>query len=160
MIRIKKYGNRRLYNTATSSYVNLEELAGLIRAGHAIEVVDVQTEEDLTRQVLLQVLLEQQGALGALPPSLLHRIIRAADPANPLQKLWMTQLGMGLDLLDAQLQAFDRQFGTSPKPPPAAAPAPPPPAPEAAPPQEPEPAEELDALRSRLADLEKRLSKR
>ncbi|NOY27753.1 MAG: hypothetical protein GXP62_17965, partial [Oligoflexia bacterium] len=59
MVRtIKKYSNRRLYDTAASGYINLQDLAALVRSGEDIRVVDVETEADLTRQILLQIVLE------------------------------------------------------------------------------------------------------
>ena len=58
MVIIKKYGNRRLYDSARSRYINLEELAAIIRAGEAVQVVDAKTNEDLTHEVLMQVVLE------------------------------------------------------------------------------------------------------
>lgn len=164
MIIIKKYSNRRLYDTSTSSYVNLTQIADRIRQGHRIKVVDAKEGEDLTQQVLLQVLLEHQGGLEMLPVGLLHRIIRATND-NPLQRMALKQLAAGMNLLDQQLGAFERQAGwTVDEPPPpgdASGPA------RTAAPERDEPDEdddreandaEMDDLRARLAALEQRLS--
>ena len=63
MVIIKKYGNRRLYDSARSRYINLEELAAIIRAGEAVQVVDAKTNEDLTHEVLMQVVLTNKVAV-------------------------------------------------------------------------------------------------
>ncbi len=60
-IVIKKYANRRLYNTETSSYVTLDDLAALVREGRDFVVRDAKTGEDLTRQVLTQIIFEQES---------------------------------------------------------------------------------------------------
>ncbi|MFH2009599.1 MAG: polyhydroxyalkanoate synthesis regulator DNA-binding domain-containing protein [bacterium] len=73
---IKKYGNRRLYDTRQSKYITLEDLAGIVQAGDSVKVIDSSTERDLTRQVLTQVILEQQETLEIVPVELLHAVIR------------------------------------------------------------------------------------
>ncbi len=75
-ILIKKYGNRRLYDTFRSRYITLDDLAGIVRDGATVKVVEASTDRDLTRQVLLQVLLEQQEALNMVPVELLHAVLR------------------------------------------------------------------------------------
>lgn len=163
---IKKYSNRRLYDTSTSTYVNFDQLAALVRAGEEVKVLDVQSGEDITRATLLQVVLESQGASALFPPGLLHRIIRFSA-AGPGQAVFLQQVGMGLELLDVQLTRLERQMGwfKADVPPPAPGPAAPPPADDEPPPADegarppPRPAAEaeLDALRERLAALEGRL---
>jgi polyhydroxyalkanoate synthesis repressor PhaR len=76
-VLIKKYGNRRLYDTRQSRYITLEELAGVVRAGASVQVVDARGGQDLTRQVLTQVILEAQDRLALIPVELLHALIRA-----------------------------------------------------------------------------------
>ena len=78
---IKKYGNRRLYDTSFSRYVTLEELAAKIRAGADVRVVDAQTDEDLTQGTLTQILLESGSASKVLPVQLLTQMIRLSDDA-------------------------------------------------------------------------------
>ena len=75
MTRIKKYGNRRLYNTETSKYMNMEELGALVRGGELVEVVDATSGEDLTRAVLLQLIVEDPQGAAMFPVGLLHRIV-------------------------------------------------------------------------------------
>jgi polyhydroxyalkanoate synthesis repressor PhaR len=73
---VKKYANRRLYNTATSSYVTLEDLAQMIKAGGDFVVYDAKTGEDITRSVLTQIIVEQeQKGQNLLPISFLRQLI-------------------------------------------------------------------------------------
>jgi polyhydroxyalkanoate synthesis repressor PhaR len=80
-IVIKKYGNRRLYDTDESRYVTLDELAAKIRAGAELRVVDAQTGEDLTQATLTQIVLETGHAARFLPVQLLTQMIRLSDDA-------------------------------------------------------------------------------
>ncbi len=160
---IKKYTNRRLYDTSSSSYVNLESLAELIRSGEMVKIIDAQSGGDLTRLILMQIILETQGALELMPVGLLHRMIRLGAH-NPMHAMFRQQLAVGLDMIDAQISRMEAQFHTlypNATPPPAATPSSPP-APDAPPakPPPPEPSEageDLDAFRARLAALEARL---
>ncbi len=98
---IKKYANRRLYNTETSSYVTLEDLADLVREGRDFVVRDAKTGEDLTRQVLAQIIFEQENK-GAtlLPEDFLRQLIR----------FYGDSLGQMLPrYLEAAMQAFVHQ---------------------------------------------------
>ncbi len=78
-ITIKKYANRRLYNTGTSAYVTLEDLADMVKKGEDFVVYDAKTGEDITRSVLTQIIFEQEGKNGQtlLPITFLA-------PAHPL----------------------------------------------------------------------------
>ena len=77
---IKRYSNRKLYDTQESRYVILEELEELIRAGKDISVVDVSTGEDLTSVTLAQVILENERSHRAgLPPAFLHQLIKHGE---------------------------------------------------------------------------------
>jgi polyhydroxyalkanoate synthesis repressor PhaR len=80
-ILIKKYGNRRLYDTGDSRYITLEELATKIRMGADVRVVDAQTGDDLTQQTLAQLVLETGNAAKFLPVQLLTQMIRLSDDA-------------------------------------------------------------------------------
>jgi len=80
-VLIKKYGNRRLYDTSDSRYVTLDELAQKIRAGAELRVVDAQTGEDLTQATLTQLVLETGHAARFLPVQLLTQMIRLSDDA-------------------------------------------------------------------------------
>lgn len=73
---IKKYANRRLYDTSTSSYVTLDHLSELVRREVDFEVVDAKSGEDLTRQVLTQIIFEKENkGEGALPVNFLRKLI-------------------------------------------------------------------------------------
>jgi polyhydroxyalkanoate synthesis repressor PhaR len=76
---IKKYGNRRLYDTGDSKYITLEELATKVRGGTDVRVVDAKTNEDLTQATLTQVILESGSAHRTLPVPLLTQMIRLGD---------------------------------------------------------------------------------
>jgi len=77
-ITIKKYANRRLYNTGTSTYVTLEDLAAMVKTGEDFIVYDAKTGEDITRSVLAQIIFEQENKEGQslLPIAFLRQLIR------------------------------------------------------------------------------------
>lgn len=77
---IRKYGNRRLYDTSTSRYINLEEIAALVRNGTDVKVLDVKTGEDLTRVTLTQIIVEEaKEQPSGLPLEFLRQLILASD---------------------------------------------------------------------------------
>ena len=77
---IKRYSNRKLYDTQESRYVTLEELEELIRAGREISVVDVSTGEDLTSVTLAQIILEnERNHRATLPTAFLHQLIKHGE---------------------------------------------------------------------------------
>lgn len=77
---VKKYANRRLYNTASSSYVTLEDLSKMVRDGDDFVVFDAKTGEDLTRSILTQIILEEDGkGRNLLPTKFLRQLIRYYD---------------------------------------------------------------------------------
>src|SRR6266849_1149518 len=77
---IKRYSNRKLYDTQESRYVTLEELEELIRAGKEITVVDVSTGEDLTSVTLAQIILEsERNHRATLPTAFLHQLIKHGE---------------------------------------------------------------------------------
>ncbi len=78
---IKKYGNRRLYDTARSRYITLEELADIVRREEGVRVVDAKSGEDLTTSTLAQIIVEGRGAARLLPQPLLVQLIRMGDDA-------------------------------------------------------------------------------
>lgn len=80
-VLIKKYGNRRLYDTGTSRYITLEELAGKIQGGTDVRVVDAKSGADLTQATLTQIIIESRNAGGMLPVPLLTQLIRLGDDA-------------------------------------------------------------------------------
>lgn len=79
-IVVKKYANRRLYDTETSSYITLEDMCKYVKAGKDFVVVDAKTEQDLTRQVLTQIILEREiNGSSLLPAEFLRSVIRFYD---------------------------------------------------------------------------------
>lgn len=78
---VKKYGNRRLYDTEASRYITLAELTQRIQSGIEVTVVDAKSGEDLTAGTLTQVIVEGRGASKLLPVPLLHQLIRLGDDA-------------------------------------------------------------------------------
>lgn len=75
---IKRYASRRLYNTETSDYVTLEDIAGFIRAGREVQIVDLKTGDDLTRQYLLQIVAEHESKGDTvLPTNVLTDLVRS-----------------------------------------------------------------------------------
>ena len=81
MLVVKKYPNRRLYDTAESRYITLEDLAARIKAGSDVLVQDATTGADLTQGTLTQIILESRGGARLLPVPLLVRLIRLGDEA-------------------------------------------------------------------------------
>lgn len=78
---IKRYGSRKLYDSVGSRYVSMQELAAMIRSGEEVEVVDNDTGEDVTVQVLTRVVSEQGRRGSSFPSGLLHDLIRAGEEA-------------------------------------------------------------------------------
>ncbi len=165
---IKKYGNRRLYDTSASTYINLGELAALLKSGEDVRVEDATTKADLTRELYFQVLFEHEGAMDFLPLGMLRRIIRATGD-DPGQRVLRQQLGQAFHLLSDQLDRMEATFGPfTPRPAPSqTASSPRAPEPEPAEPEAPQPTpaaeprtpDDLAALRERLAALEGRLGR-
>ena len=86
---IKKYGNRRLYDTAGSRYVNLDDIAGLIRNGLDVKVVDARNGQDLTRVTLTQIITEDaKDKPTGLPLELLRQLIIASDEVRQEFVMW------------------------------------------------------------------------
>ena len=77
VVVIKKYANRRLYNTESSSYITLDHLAAMTREGREFRVVDARTDEDITHNVLTQIIMEEEGrgAQPMLPVNFLRQLI-------------------------------------------------------------------------------------
>ncbi|HET7441067.1 MAG TPA: polyhydroxyalkanoate synthesis regulator DNA-binding domain-containing protein [Terriglobales bacterium] len=89
IILIKKYGNRRLYDTAGSRYVNLEDIAALIRQGKDVKVVDAKNDQDLTRITLTQIITEDaKEKPTGLPLELLRQLIVASDEVSQEFVMW------------------------------------------------------------------------
>lgn len=78
---VKRYSNRRLYDTDSSRYVTLDEVAERIRKGEDVRFVDAPTGDDITQGFLAQIILEGRGAAKLLPVPLLYRMVRMGDDA-------------------------------------------------------------------------------
>jgi len=76
---VKKYGNRRLYDTESSRYITLEDLAQIVKTGRDIRVMDAKTNKDLTKSVLLQIITEREKDHDLLPVSFLKKMIQLSD---------------------------------------------------------------------------------
>ena len=95
---IKKYANRRLYNTGTSTYVTLEDLADMVKNGEIFTVVDAKSGEDITRTVLTQIIFEQENkGQNLLPITFLRQLIRFYG--DSIQNLIPTYLDFSIDSL-------------------------------------------------------------
>ena len=158
-VLIKKYGNRRLYDSSNSQYVNLDDIAAFIREGQEVKVVDAKTDQDLTRVTLTQIITEDaKDKPTGLPLELLRQLIVASDEVR--QEFVMWYLKSAFDTYQKVQDAVQSRLGRSAirhsvagghdeevhrrrRLPPARA----------------EPDRELDALRKRVAELEARLEK-
>jgi polyhydroxyalkanoate synthesis repressor PhaR len=111
-IVIKKYANRRLYNTGASAYVTLEHLAELVRKGADFVVYDAKTNEDITRQVLTQIIFDEETrGQNILPIQFLRQLIRMYG--DQMQTLMApAYLEASLDAFAKQQEAFREQFST------------------------------------------------
>jgi len=109
-IVIKKYANRRLYNTHSSSYVTLDHLSELVKAGTDFVVFDAKTNEDITRQVLTQIIFEAENTdENLLPIQFLRQLIQLYG--NQMQSLVPGYLEMSLDAFARQQDKMREQMG-------------------------------------------------
>jgi polyhydroxyalkanoate synthesis repressor PhaR len=110
-ITIKKYANRRLYNTGTSTYVTLEDLATMVKDGDDFVVFDAKTGEDITRAVLAQIIFEQEnkeGGQNLLPINFLRQLIRFYG--DSMQMLVPRYLEVSLESLTREQEKFRNQM--------------------------------------------------
>ena len=109
---IKKYANRRLYNTATSSYVTLDNLSDMVRQGVDFVVYDAKSGDDITRTVLAQIIFEEEShGQNLLPIQFLRQLI--SFYGDSMQNLLPTYLEMSLDGFAKQQDRFRSQFSTA-----------------------------------------------
>ena len=174
---IKRYASRRLYNTETSDYVTLEDIATLIREGREVQIVDLKSGDDLTRQYLLQIIAEHESrGESVLPVDVLNDLVRSyMTPGGSVvpqflqasfemlrsgQSQMMDQMTAmnpmakmpGFEMMQAQQEAFMKAMtgGLG------SAWGSSGPAPEA---EEKDGGEDLDAIKKQLAELQDKLSK-
>ncbi|MEO9697796.1 MAG: polyhydroxyalkanoate synthesis repressor PhaR [Tateyamaria sp.] len=173
---IKRYASRRLYNTETSDYVTLEDISGFIRDGREVQIVDLKTGDDLTRQYLLQIIAEHESrGDNVLPTDVLTDLVRSymGGGASVVPQFLQTSFDMlregqskvienvsamnpmtkmpGFEMMQAQQEAFMKAMTGGITPGWSAS-------------EEPEPetkeeAEDLATIKKQLAELQAKLSK-
>lgn len=175
---IKRYASRRLYNTETSDYVTLEDISGFIRDGREVQIIDLKTGDDLTRQYLLQIIAEHESrGESVLPVDVLNDLVRSYmgggtsvvpqflqasfDMLRDGQSKMIDGIGSinpmakvpGFDAMQAQQQAFMKAMtgGLGQWSGPASD--------TDASPDTKEAGEDLDSIKKQLAELQQKLSK-
>ena len=109
-VKIKKYTNRRLYNTETSAYVTLDDLAQMVKDDKDFVVVDAKSGTDLTHSVLTQIILDQEGrGQNLMPVNFLRQLIRFYG--HGMEKLVPSYLEMSLDTFTKEQDRYMSQFG-------------------------------------------------
>jgi len=109
-VTIKKYANRRLYDTESSAYITLDRLAQMVREGREFEVVDAKTGEDITRQVLTQIIVDEEARGGAtmLPINFLKQLIGLYG--NSMQNFVPSYLEAAMDAFQRNQSAAKDAF--------------------------------------------------
>lgn len=148
-IVIRKYGNRRLYDITNSRYVNLDEVAHMVRDGRDVQVVDAVTNDDLTRAVLTQIIVEQaRDEDSVLPLDILRQMVAVSGKAS--SETALTYMKAVFDMYqNAYRTVAAPALGVTPRasaPPAAAAPV-------------PDEEMSVEALRRRVRDLESSVSR-
>lgn len=105
---IKRYGNRRLYNTETGTYVTYQDLIAIIRAGHDIQVIDSTSQADVTKAVLMQAILEEEKNTNLLPLPFLFQILRSRE--DSIQDFLKNHLAASFEAYLKTKEEFDRRF--------------------------------------------------
>jgi polyhydroxyalkanoate synthesis repressor PhaR len=109
-VTIKKYANRRLYDTESSAYITLDRLAEMVRQGREFEVVDAKTGEDITRQVLTQIIVDEEARGSTmLPVNFLKQLIGLYG--NSMQGMVPQYLEAAMDAFQRNQSAFQDAFG-------------------------------------------------
>ena len=112
---IKRYASRRLYNTETSDYVTLEDIAGFIRAGREVQIVDLKTGDDLTRQYLLQIVAEHESKGDTvLPTNVLTDLVRSYTTG--MQAVLPQFLSASFEMLREGQSKMMENLGSMPNP--------------------------------------------
>ncbi|MEY9755515.1 polyhydroxyalkanoate synthesis repressor PhaR [Bradyrhizobium yuanmingense] len=110
---IKKYANRRLYNTGTNTYVTLEDLAAMVKDGEDFLVYDAKTGDDITRSVLAQIIFEQENKAGQnlLPTTFLRQLIRFYG--DSMQMVVPKYLEQSIATLTQEQEKFRKQIANT-----------------------------------------------
>jgi polyhydroxyalkanoate synthesis repressor PhaR len=112
---IKRYASRRLYNTETSDYVTLEDIAGFIRSGREVQIVDLKSGDDLTRQYLLQIVAEHESKGDTvLPTNVLTDLVRSY--ATNMQAVMPQFLQASFEMLREGQSKMVENLSTMPNP--------------------------------------------
>ena len=112
---VKRYASRRLYNTETSDYVTLEDIAGFIRAGREVQIIDLKSGDDLTRQYLLQIVAEHESkGDNVLPLGVLTDLVRSYT--SEMQSVVPAFLAASFDMLRDGQSKIIENLGTIPNP--------------------------------------------
>lgn len=112
---IKRYASRRLYNTETSDYVTLEDIAGFIRDGREVKIVDLKSGDDLTRQYLLQIVAEHESrGENVLPLGVLNDLVRSYS--TQAQSVVPQFLAMSFEMLRDGQSKMMENLGSIPNP--------------------------------------------
>jgi polyhydroxyalkanoate synthesis repressor PhaR len=137
---IKKYGNRRLYDTRRSRYVTLEEVLEVVAAGEEIRVVDAKTQEDLTKRIVTKIIFleEERRNLDLLPLEFLRKLVQHRD--DSLREFYQRYLALSLEVYRSSQEKMQELVAPAPPPPSAVS-------------------EELAELKARIASLEARVRK-
>ena len=156
---IKRYASRRLYNTETSDYVTLEDISGFIRDGREVQIVDLKSGDDLTRQYLLQIIAEHESrGESVLPVDVLNDLVRSymggnASVVPQFLEASFEMLRSGQSRMLENMGAtggiggIPTNWSTTPQMDPSEAT------------EDEAPAEDLDAIKKQLAELQAKLSK-
>ncbi|MEA3080074.1 MAG: hypothetical protein QOF05_1482 [Sphingomonadales bacterium] len=112
-VTIKKYANRRLYDTESSAYITLDRLAQMVRDGREFEVVDAKTGDDITRQVLTQIIVDEEARGGEtmLPINFLKQLIGLYG--NSMQNFVPSYLEAAMDAFQRNQSAVKDAFGAN-----------------------------------------------
>jgi polyhydroxyalkanoate synthesis repressor PhaR len=113
MRKIKKYANRKLYDTTDKQYISLESLANLIKDGEAVEIIDNTSGEDITSSVVSQLLAKEQREKGVLSSSILINLLRkggdtVSDYAKRSASLWKTALNTAEEEIDKVVKVLSK----------------------------------------------------
>lgn len=110
-ILIKRYGNRRLYNTETRTYVNYQDLIKLVQDGQDIKVIDSTSKEDVTKAVLIQLILEEEkNKKTILPTQFLFQLLRSREES--VQDFFKNHLSASFEAYLKTKEEFDKRFRT------------------------------------------------
>lgn len=112
---VKRYASRRLYNTETSDYVTLDDIATFIRAGREVQIIDLKSGDDLTRQYLLQIIAEHESrGENVLPVDVLTDLVRSYS--TQAQSVVPEFLAMSFEMLREGQSKVMEQMGSVPNP--------------------------------------------